>query len=335
MKILFDHPCPFFLAHGGVQTQIEQTQAALERIGVSVEPVRWWDAAQAGDLVHFFGLPGTGYLQLACRKGLKIVTTSFFSAECNRADWRLRAQGFLVQALLAVPFGHGITQKLPWLNYTTCAHNVVGLHAEKRVLQFVYYVPDDAISVVPLGLDEAFLTAGTAERSAEHLICVGTITEVKGSIELAELARAAQVPVLFVGRPYDSAVPYWLRFQKLIDDRWVKYHPQVAAAPDLAALLKAARGFVLLSRWENWSLAAHEGAACGLPLLLPDQKWSRERFGSEARYFSRSTQYNVELLRQFHRDAPSLPPPAVKLFSWIDVAKSLQAVYERVLNNSA
>jgi glycosyltransferase involved in cell wall biosynthesis len=47
----------------------------------------------------------------------------------------------------------------------------------------------------------------------------------------------------------------------------------------MIGLLQRARGFVLNSRFENWSLAAHEAAACGLPLLLPDLPWSREQFG--------------------------------------------------------
>ena len=40
MKVLFDCHLPFMLAHGGMQIQIEQTRAALERLGVEVEPLR-------------------------------------------------------------------------------------------------------------------------------------------------------------------------------------------------------------------------------------------------------------------------------------------------------
>ena len=42
MKVLFDHHCPFMLAHGGTQIQIEQTKAALEKLGVTVEPLLAW-----------------------------------------------------------------------------------------------------------------------------------------------------------------------------------------------------------------------------------------------------------------------------------------------------
>ena len=46
MKILIHCNQPFVLAHGGLQSQIEQTKGALERIGVDVEFLRWWDEQQ-------------------------------------------------------------------------------------------------------------------------------------------------------------------------------------------------------------------------------------------------------------------------------------------------
>jgi len=39
MKIAFDCHVPFSLAHGGAQIQIEQTQAALIRVGMDVQNV--------------------------------------------------------------------------------------------------------------------------------------------------------------------------------------------------------------------------------------------------------------------------------------------------------
>ena len=44
MKVLIDHQLPFLLAHGGLQIQIEQTKAALEKIGIEVEYLRFWDS---------------------------------------------------------------------------------------------------------------------------------------------------------------------------------------------------------------------------------------------------------------------------------------------------
>lgn len=335
MKILFDHPDPFLLAHGGFQIQIQQTKAALETIGVEVEYLRWWDSTQKADLIHFFSLAPNGYLQLARTKRIPVVMTTLFTETCNRSDFRLLCQGFLVRLILSAPIGSAIKHQLSWQTYLNATHNIVGLQAEERVLRNVYGVRSDAISVVPLGLSENFLRAGKGKRTESHLICTGTITYRKGSLEIAELAKAAQVPILFVGKPYSPDDPYWLQFEKLIDGKWVKYQTHVESDQDMIGLLQAARGFVLKSQHENWCLSAHEAAACGLPVLLPDQKWSRERFGDAAHYFSHSGQKaDIEILRNFYESCPVLAAPEIKLHSWVDVGQQLKTIYEKLLSTS-
>src|SRR5438477_4046198 len=73
MKILFDHPSPFLLAHGGLQVQIERTKAGLESIGIEVQFLRWWDDSQPCDVIHYFERPFPSYVDLAHRKGIKVV----------------------------------------------------------------------------------------------------------------------------------------------------------------------------------------------------------------------------------------------------------------------
>ncbi len=335
MKILFDHPSPFLLAHGGFQTQIEQTKNALEEIGVEVEHLRWWDARQRGDLIHFFSAPSQSYLNLARAVRLPVVNTTLFTETCNRSDAKLRRQGFLVRVILSLPFGEGIKQQLTWGAYKGCAHNVVTLAAEKFVLETVYGIAPSAISIVPYGLSEIFLRAGRGDRSKNYLISTGTITERKNCIELAEMAKAAKVPILFVGKPYHPDDAYWRKFERRIDGQWVQYHSHVESEEEMVGLLKASRGYVLFSRHENWCLSAHEAAACGLPLLVPDQKWSRERFGGLVSYFRGfDTNDNVQILKQFYDRCPSLPPPPVKFYQWKDAAQQLKTIYEAVLSVS-
>jgi glycosyltransferase involved in cell wall biosynthesis len=333
MKILFDHALPFSLAHGGLQIQIEQTKQALERAGVAVEYLRWWDGGQTGDLIHFFSNARAEYLKLARLRGVPVLMTPLFSQTCNRPTWRLRAQAVVTRVMLGAPLFGRTKEQLNWASYKTCTHLTVGLEAEKDVLMTVYGVAQSRISVVPLGVSEAYLGAAQNKRNGDYLVTIGTITRVKGSVELAKLARKAQVPVLFVGKPYDAADPYWREFQALIDSRYVVYHPHVEKELELIGSLQRARGFVLLSEYENWSLAASEATACGLPLLLRDQKWSRERFGTEVRYFEKSEEANVRILRQFYENAPKLSPPAVKLFSWDEVAQRLRNIYLAVSNS--
>ena len=333
MRVLIDQSLPFALAHGGAQIQIERTRSALQEIGVECEFLRWWDGQQRCDLIHYFGAASSTYLHHARIAKVPVVMTQLFTETCNRPAAQLKRQGLLVKTLLAAPFGEGIKRQLAWRSYQNCDHNIVGLEAERRVLQTAFLVPPERVSVVPIGLSRAYVQANPARRNEPELICTGTITERKNFVELAQMALAARVPIRFVGKPYHPDDPYWLRFRQLIDNQWVKHSPHVDTEAEMISLLQTARGFAFMSDYENWCLSAHEAAACGLPLLVQDQNWSRERFGNQARYLPDigMTQRNIEALKSFYADSPNLPAPKIKLHDWTEVARQLAAVYATLL----
>jgi glycosyltransferase involved in cell wall biosynthesis len=322
------------LAHGGAQVQILQTKAALERIGVEVAFLEWWNERQTGDILHHFGFLPFQLINLARLKGWKVVNTALLSQTCNRSRWELLLRKLCIRSALAAPLGQNLKTQLPWHSFRLQDQIFVSLEAEKWVLEHVYGVGQSSVTVVPLGLSEAFLQAEPGTRMKNYLICPGTIYPVKNSVELARLARAAQVPVLFVGKPYDDISAYWEQFRQLVDNEFVLHHAHVQGERAMIDLLRGARGLVLMSQYENWSLAAHEAAACGLPLLLSDQKWARERFGSQAHYFSkRGKDAAVASLQNFYRQSPGLPAPKVRLYSWTEVAEVLRTAYANLLQN--
>lgn len=334
MKVLIDCHLPFSVAHGGMQTQIEQTKARLEEIGVEVDYLHWWDGNQRPDLIHFFGVPSGGYVTYARMQGVRFLLNNLFTATCNRGDFTLSVQAVATRAVQTLPLFRTFLTQPAWKAYMDADHHVVSLQAEKEVLQRVYRVPAERITCVPYGLSETFLKAGRGERSESHLICTGTIHPRKRNVELARLARQAQVPLLFVGKPYSEAEAYWQEFKGLVDGRFVKHLPHTNSPQEMADLLKRSRGFVLMTMYENWCLSAHEAAACGLPVLLPDQKWARERFGAQANYFKGGPAQDAGILREFYEKCPSLPSPDIRHYSWMEVAEQLKAVYERMLNTS-
>lgn len=331
MKILLNCHLPFLLAHGGMQIQIEQTKAALEKIGLAVEYLRWWDESQKGDILHHFGLFDTALTELAHRKNWKVAMTVLLTAQCNRSEREYLVRKIAIRSALAM-LPRKLKERLPWQTYFECDRVIVGLKAERMVLERVYGVPGGHISVVPLGLNDAFLNAGPASRTDDALICTGTISPAKNSLELARLARAANTPMLFVGKPFDLKGAYWMEFEKLIDGKIVRHHSHVSNAPELIALLQRARGYVLMSRAENWSLAAHEAAACGLPVLVPNQRWAHERFGERAHYWpANGFDATVAALRKFYDACPQLSAPGIRQYSWVEVAESLRGVYGQML----
>src|SRR5260370_40599090 len=96
MKILFDHSSPFLLAHGGFEVQIEQTKRALEQAGVEVEFLRWWDADQNGDVVHFFGRPGAAYIDSAHQKNIRVVMSELLTGLGSRSRPAIAIQKLII-----------------------------------------------------------------------------------------------------------------------------------------------------------------------------------------------------------------------------------------------
>jgi glycosyltransferase involved in cell wall biosynthesis len=335
MRILFDSfGPPFFLAHGGEQVQVNQTVEGLRANGLDVDYARWWDSGQTCDIVHSFGVPNSAYINFAKSKGIRVVSTTLFTATCNRSSRQLDIQGAVISMLDRLPMlppWSSIRSQLKWECFRQCDLNIVGLEVEAEVLRKVYSVADEKIRIVPLGLSEAFLNAGHGNRDGDELITTGTITERKKSLELARMAKAAKVPIRFVGKPYAPGSDYWREFELLIDGKYVKHTPHTESVAQMISLLQSSRGYVLYSDYENWCLSAHEAVACGLPILIPEQPWSREIFGDQASYFkTRDEKSNTRKLKEFHEAAISLPAPTLKPHSWTEVGAMLNECYKEI-----
>jgi glycosyltransferase involved in cell wall biosynthesis len=213
-----------------------------------------------------------------------------------------------------------------------CSICIVGLNAEREVLLRTYKVAEEKIHVIPLALGEAYFEALPVTGKKNWLITTGTITPQKRSLELAQMAHENEVPICFVGKPYDSNSQYWYQFKSLVDDRYVNYVSHTGSIEEMRQLLVSARGFVLYSDYENWSLSAHEAAACGLPLLLPKQAWSVERFGNQVAYFNPSNRRSHGSdLKRFFLSSTHMNAPEVEHLTWNQVSARLVEIYPDVL----
>jgi glycosyltransferase involved in cell wall biosynthesis len=334
MKVLFDHPSPFCLAHGGLQIQIERTKAALDSIGVPVEYLRWWDEAQGGDIIHYFGRPPVSYVQLAQQKKRKIVIAELLGGLGAR-----RAPARAVQRLL-IGLARGLLPsefyaRMAWESYEM-AEACVALSAwEAHLMRVMFSAPRSRVHVVPNGVEEVFLNSPPSARGP-WLVCTATITEVKRVAELAQAAVTAQTPVWIIGKSYSDNNAYAQQFYGLAKrhPQFVRHEGPLNDRSALASVYRQARGFVLLSRWESLSLSALEAAACGCALLLSDLPWARSVFGEQVQYCPiASIPHTARILRQFYAAAPTLKPPSRPL-SWSEVAQRLKTIYEQVLSTS-
>jgi len=335
MKVLIDCPLPFSIAHGGMQTQIEQTRIYLHKVGVEVDYLRWWDDAQSGDILHYFGRMPVSLMHLVKAKGLRVVMSELLTAQGSRSNWRIGVQQFGQRILQAVtpPF---ILNHFNWDAYKLADACVVLTPWEAELLVRLYDAPGNRIHVVPNGVETAFLESEPAKRGP-WLVCTATITGRKRVLELAEAAVAARTPLWVLGKPYSADDPYAHRFADWarVHSDFVRFEGPIHDRQRLARIYREARGFVLLSAMESLSLSALEAAACECPLLLSDLPWARTVFGEDSRYcpVSVSTRLTAERLRKFYEAAPTIKPPP-KPLAWIEVVPLLKAIYERVLSTS-
>ena len=335
MNVLFDHPNPFLLAHGGFQIQIEQTKKALEGIGIEVEWLRWWDSAQSGDIIHYFGRPGGAYIDFAHQKGIKVVMSELLTGLGSRSAAQRRLQKGLTtlsQKLLPPSF----TAKLAWKAYQKADAIVALTPCEKQLMVEMFDAFPDHVHVIPNGVEEVFFQSTPNQElrtpRSDYLVCTATITERKRVLELAEAAILAKKPVWVIGTPYSKQDPYYLRFLQIVKESegMVRYEGGISDRQQMAEIYRSARGFVLLSTMESLSLSALEAAASECPLLLSDLPWARSSFADKALYCSDFSlrgmaQSLCDFYDSHHHPAPMTPA------RWKDVATSLRDLYQEIL----
>ena len=169
--------------------------------------------------------------------------------------------------------------------------------------------------VIPHGLEEdALRELAQPQEEGDYLISIASIHPRKNTLLLAEAAVLAKTPIVFLGKPYAEDDPYFLRFQKLIDHRYVRY-PGFVSPEEKYRWLRGARGFALLSQFESGCIAVFEAAGAGLPLLLSDLPWARKSY-VEARdiHFAKIDRCGADRSRSCSL-LPARPSPARRHFS--------------------
>jgi glycosyltransferase involved in cell wall biosynthesis len=332
VKVLFDHPSPFMLAHGGFQTQIEQTRFALLENGVEVDWLRWWDCAQGADIIHYFGRPGTAYIEFAHQKGMKVVMSELLTGLGSRSSTKRAIQKLLMDVSKRT-LPKMFTGRMAWDSYQVADACIALTSWEADLMRSMFDAPPDRVHVVPNGVELEFFQSSPVPRG-QWLVCTATVTERKRVLELAQAALAAETPVWIIGKPYSESAPYFRQFMALAENSGdlVRFEGAINDRTQMAAVYRQARGFVLLSSMESLSLSALEAAACECPLLLSDLPWARATFAGAAEYCPAdvSASESAKVLKDFYARAPQLAAPP-KPATWNEIGQQLKAVYSKLL----
>ncbi|MDB6123734.1 MAG: glycosyltransferase [Pedosphaera sp.] len=319
------------LAHGGAQTQIEQTKTSLEKMGLHVEYLRWWDDTQAGDIFHHFGRTPISLLHLAKAKGMKVVMSPFMSGLGARPSWARFLQK-TATSIVRTTLPRIISDTFAWDSYRLSDACVAMTPWEAYLIVHMFGAQASRVHVVPNGVEDIFLRSQPHKRGP-WLICTSTIIELKQVLKLAQIAVQAQTPLWIIGKAYSESDDYAKRFITFAkqNSKIIRYEGPIYDRQTLANVYRQARGFVLLSKWESLSISALEASACECPLLLSDLPWARSVFKESANYcpMDKSIAATAPVLRRFYDAAPGLNCPP-KPLSWEQVGGKLKSIYESI-----
>ncbi len=281
MKVIFDVGHPFAWADGGASVLCERVMQGLRARGVEVEPLRWWDRKQSGDLLQTFRVPDN-VTRFAAVKGLKIFAYVFLDGITSASWWSVMARAARNRiARTAFP---AIADQLGYRMAEFVSGFVVPSAAEIPYLHALYGVDFSRTRAILHGVDSVYKrTRWTG--GGDYLISIGTICRRKNSLVLAKLANDLQIPIKFVGNVQDVDSEYGTAFRGEAEGRFVEHHPGLGEDEKIA-LMQAARGYVLLSNGESGSIATLEAFAMGMPVILPAYAWATGIYSGHAQFVS-------------------------------------------------
>ena len=224
---------------------------------------------------------------------------------------------------------------LPYMDKVQFMHKYDQLNALRY---FPKYLNEEKTLIIPEAYDPADMNISEdldikkLNLPEKYLISVANISIRKQTLKLAKYAKAARVPVVFLGSKIESD-PYYLTFKSEIDNKYV-FYPGYVSKEWKDHLLANATGYALLSSGESGCIAVYEAAAYKLPLFLSNLPWA---WGYEApsdiHYCNQNNpEKAIKELKEFYEKSGKLNHTPFRVRTWAEVAKMYVKQYEELVN---
>jgi len=328
VKILVDALVPFSWAHGGVTVHLNSIVDAIRKEGREVDFLRWWDERQTGDVLLTWYSP-TSKISFAKEKNIKIVSYIYLDSLTSKTTPQLYFRKLLISVFrklfpsFARDLGFCINQLCDAFIFPTAYDASVG--------ELLFQTNRKSSHVIMHGVNDAYMNR-TERARGDYLISTGTIHKRKNTLLLAEAARAANIPIVFIGKPY-SEDQYFQRFLSLVDGTIVQYKGYVTEEEKID-LLQRARGFASLSLSESGCIAVLEALALKTPVFLPDLGWARGAYENYASFGNvKNKRKLIQQIKVFYESRHGDPHYPVR--SWPEVAREYLRVLDSVCEQGA
>lgn len=333
MKVLFYVNYPFAWAPGGHSSQIINTQRAMEDIGLETQWLKHEiTSPQEADIIHYWGLPPSdAHWRLAKNIGLKIVISTMNQGAGRRGPIAQKARG-ITRSLVKHIMGDGIYGMAGYEIYKNADACICLTTAEAKYLTNVFGTDPKKISVIPNGVDEAFLQKPPDTKKQEYLLMPATIRALKNQLAVAKAAISSQTPVRFIGRPMIGEETYFARFKDSLDGNYAQYFDYVDNVTSMRDMICQSCGVFLASNYEAQPLVLLEALACGIPVMAPDLLTIHSYFGNAIEYCSPPSDASFpDELKEFHKKCMDGLTQEFLVHSWSDIANQVSDAYQKIL----
>ncbi len=345
MKVCLATYQAVMMLKGGPRTQVLQSKAALEELGIRVSLFNAWKEFRLGDfdVVHFFGANiGTYHLAREVHKlGVPIVLSPIFytrhSAEFVR---KIVKTGAMLKRL-----SRGIWTDLGMMAEMSSWANILAANTVDEATLFTsgMGVPEEKVRIIPNGVEERFAKGRSAlfrkTYGMENFILnVGHIgPERKNVLRLIQALETINHPAVIIGRVENTP-----EGRRCLDLAKKNARITVLDSIDhdsdlLASAYAACDTFVLPSLFETPGIAALEAGLAGAKIVITPSGGTREYFGDDAEYVD---PYSVRSIRAGIEKALLKPKEKTlrdrirKEYLWSGIGAQLKTVYESVHSSS-
>ena len=332
MRVLFSDVTFSYLFPGGKQVHAAKLFQYLKEEGVEVNYENWHNPQLSADIVHFFGYNDFHKIRALKQKDYKLVYTHILDGITNLPASKRLYHKLKNKIIRLLP--EKMNTMFPWriLNEFDA---LVYMHENDRNTAIELYNVDPAKTrVIPHAVDSLEPFTGPAtEVQPKYLVSVGSIVERKNAVFTARLCRQLNIPVHFIGHPFDKESAYFREFESLCDGTLIRYSGYVTEEEKLQ-FLKQACGFVLLSFGESGCISVYEAGAAGLPLLLADLPWAKGYEQPQAISFCSPAdqQQAAVALQKFYESSTRRISPSFTVHTWRDIARQYAAVYKQLMS---
>jgi glycosyltransferase involved in cell wall biosynthesis len=334
MKVLLSDTTYSYLFPGGKQVHANKLYNNLKALGYEVEYENWHDPNQSADIIHFFGYNDFFKIEALKKKGYKLVYTHIMDGLTNQPEWKLKYHKIKNKFIKILPAKFNVL--FPW-RVLNLFDAIVYMHKNDRDTAVrLYDVDINKTHIIPHAVDSLEPYSCNINESSDqekYLVSLGSVIERKNTLYTAEICIECNIPIKFIGHPFDEKSDYFKKFISLTNNKFVDYMGFMAEMEKIK-VLKDASGFVLLSFGESGCISVYEAAATGLPLLLSDLPWAK---GYESpNHIDFCSPKNKELAKKqlsaFYEKSKRQTTPTFVVHTWSEIAKKYGEVYSSIKN---